>query len=203
MWECGTGELRVPVDGFNKRRVRTMASVRHLGPPLAAVYTCVLIALFLVAIGRQSRNAEVAIAPVTTSRPKLTAQDAKIALVEMFRRYAVRDPKRCRDVWGSPEPHRQLATLPIRTNSDGTSQIGIFTARLDDQNYFFWGGSNLYEGAFKWEQAGWRASDYQMTALGCIPGRGNRKWSIPACDSCSVSEKVPAVKSDACASPDS
>ena len=152
-----------------------MISVRRLGPPLAALYACMLLALFLVAISRRSRNAEVAIAPVTTSRPKLTAQDARIALVEMFRRYAVRDRKRCRDVWGSPEPDRQLASLPIRTNSDGTSQIGIFTARLNDENYFIWGGSNLYEGAFKWEQAGWRASDYRMTAEGCFPGRGGRK----------------------------
>ena len=81
-----------------------MVSVRRLAPPLAALYTCMLVALFLVAIGRRSRNAEVAIEPTGMGRPKLTAQDAKIALVEMFRRYAVRDPKRCRDVWGSPEP---------------------------------------------------------------------------------------------------
>ena len=152
-----------------------MVSMRRLVPRLAALFTCMLLPLVLMAVVSRSRNTEVAIEPTGMVCPKLTAQDAKIALVAMFRRYAVRDPKRCRDVWGSPEPDRQLATVPIRTNSDGTSQIGIFTARLNDQNYFFWGGSDLYEGSFKWEQAGWRASDYRMTAKGCFPGRSRRR----------------------------
>ena len=134
-----------------------------------------LFGLFVVAIGRRSRNAELAIEPTRMGRPELRAQDAKTALIEMFRRMAVRDPKRCREVWGSPEPDRQLATVPIRSNTDGTGQIGIFSVRLDKQNYFFWGGLDLYEGSFQWEQTGWRASDYRVTAHGCIPGRGSRR----------------------------
>jgi hypothetical protein len=152
-----------------------MVSMRRLIPRLAALFTSMLVALVLIAVVSRSRNTEVAIEPAAMVRPNVTAQDAKCALVEMFRRYAVRGPKRCRDVWGSPEPDRQLATVPIRTNSDGTSQIGIFTARLNDKNYFFWGGSDLYEGSFKWEQAGWRASNYRMTAKGCFPGGSRRK----------------------------
>ncbi len=77
-----------------------MVSVRRLVPPPATLRTCMLLALALVAIGCRSRNAAVAIEPTGMGRPELTAQDAKIALVEKFRRYAVRDPKRCREVWG-------------------------------------------------------------------------------------------------------
>jgi hypothetical protein len=152
-----------------------MVSIRRLLPALTALYACILFALFVVAIGRQSRIAEVAIEPTGTGRPKLTAQDAKTALVEMLRREAVRDPQRCREVWGSTQPHRQLAAVPILTNSDGTGQIGIFTVRLDKQNYYFWGGLDLFEGSFEWEQGGWRASDRRMTAHGCNVGRGGRK----------------------------
>jgi hypothetical protein len=151
-----------------------MVSMRRLIPRLAALFTCMLLSLVLTAVVSRPRNTEVAIEPTGMAFPKLTAQDAKIALVEMFRRYAIRDPQRCRDVWGSPEPDRQLAASPIRTNSDGTSQIGIFTARLDNQNYYFWGGLDLYEGSFQWEQAGWRASDYRMTATG-TPRRDRHK----------------------------
>jgi hypothetical protein len=175
MRECGTGVLRVPVDGLHMRRDRTMVSVRRLAGPLAALYTCMLLALFLVAIGRRSRNAEVAIEPTGMGRPELTAQDAKTALVEMLRRLAVRDPRRCREVWGSTAPDRQLASVPILTNLDGTGQIGIFTVRRDEQNYYFWGGLDRYEGSFEWEKGAWRASDYRMTAHGCIIGRGSRK----------------------------
>ena len=105
-----------------------MVSTRRLIPRLAALFTCMLLSLVLTAVVSRYRNTEVATELTGMVCPELTAQDAKIALVEMFRRYAIRDSKRCRNVWGSPEPDRQLATLPIRTNSDGTSQIGIFTA---------------------------------------------------------------------------
>jgi hypothetical protein len=63
----------------------------------------------------------------------------------------------------------------ILTNSDGTCQVGIFTVRLDKQNYFFWGGLDLYEGSFEWEKGAWRAMDRRMTAHGCLIGRGSRK----------------------------
>jgi len=106
-----------------------MASVGSLVSPLAALHTCILLASILAAIGCRARNAEVAIAPTAPDRPKLTAQDAKIALVEMLRREAGRDPERCRQVWGSIAPDRQLATVPIVTNSNGTRQVGIFTKR--------------------------------------------------------------------------
>jgi len=58
-----------------------MVSVRRLVPPLATFRTCILLALALVAIGCRSRNAEVAIEPTGIGRPKLTAEDAKIASV--------------------------------------------------------------------------------------------------------------------------
>ena|SRR5579864_7213286 len=116
------------------------------------------------------RDPDVVIDP-TTGRPKLTAQDAKIALVEMLRREAVRDPKRCLEVWGSTEPDQQLATVRIRTNCDG----GMFTVQLDEQNYSLWRGLSLFEGSFGWEQGGWRALDYQFIARGCIIGQDARK----------------------------
>jgi hypothetical protein len=105
----------------------------------------------------------------------LTAEDAKIALVDMLRREAVRDASLCRAVWGSTVPDQQLAAVTIGRNSDGTSQIGIFTVRLDEQNYFFWLGLGRFDGSFEWEHGGWRASDYGMTAQGCIIGQGSRK----------------------------
>jgi hypothetical protein len=93
----------------------------------------------------------------------------------MLRREAVRDPSRCREVWGSTEVNHQLATKPIEMNSSGTIQIWFFTVRLDKQNYFFWEGPNLLEGSFKWEQGGWRASECRLTAHGDNFGRGGRK----------------------------
>jgi hypothetical protein len=156
-----------------------MVSVRRLVRWLPALYTLMLVALFLIAVGPRSRHTEVAIEPPGMVRPKLTAQDAKNALVEMFKEFAARGPSRCREVWGSPEPDRQLAAVPIRSNSDGTTQIGIFTVRLGEQNYFFWGGPNLYEGSFRWEQTGWWASDYRVTAHGCLIGRVCRKGAMP------------------------
>jgi hypothetical protein len=166
---------RSKVDSLHLRGDRNVILIRSLAPSRAALRTRILLAPVLVAIACQARNVDVAIGPTATDRPELTAQDAKIALVEMFRRYAVRDPKRCRDVWGSPEPDRQLARVLIQTNSNRTSQIGIFSVRLDKQDYFFWGGSDLYEGSFRWEQAGWRASEYRMTGHGCLMGRESGK----------------------------
>ena len=151
-----------------------MIFIRSLAPSRATLRTRIRLALVLIAIGCQARNADVAIAPTTIDRLKLTAPDAKIALVEMLRREADCDPERCRQVWGSTEPDLQLATVSILTNSDGTRQVGIFTVRLDEQNYYFWGGLDRYEGSFKWEEGAWRASDRRVTAQGCIIGRGSR-----------------------------
>ncbi|MGO9917083.1 MAG: hypothetical protein ACLQIB_20590 [Isosphaeraceae bacterium] len=174
MMERGKGELEINAHGPHLRRGQTVVSFRRRFPRLATLRTCMLFALVLVAIGCRSRNAQVAVEPRGMGRRKLTDQDAKIALVEMLRREAVRDPKRCQEVWGSTEPNRQLATVTTSTNIDGTGQVGIFTVRLDKENYYFWGGLDRFEGSFEWEHGGWRASDRRMTAHGCIIGRGGR-----------------------------
>jgi len=80
-----------------------MVSIRRLTPLLATLRTCMLLPPVAVAIGWLYRNVEVVSEPAPIARPKLTAQDAKVALVEMLRREAVRDPERCREVWGSTE----------------------------------------------------------------------------------------------------
>jgi hypothetical protein len=65
------------------------------------------VVLLSVAVGCRSRNAAESTEPTTADRPELTPEEAKNALVDMLRRLAARDPKRCLEVWGSTEPDRR------------------------------------------------------------------------------------------------
>jgi hypothetical protein len=157
---------------------------RHLASSVTPD-TCVLVVLLSVATGCGFRDEPGSQSMTTghpqltpedtkTGRPQLTPEDAKIGLVEMLRREAARDPKRCREVWGSTEPDQQLAAVATRTDKDGTCQVGIFTVRLNKQNYFWWEGPNLLEGSFDWVRGQWRASDYRLTAHGTTNIGGRR-----------------------------
>jgi hypothetical protein len=152
-----------------------MVSIREMMPPFWAIRACLPLALTAAAIGWIYRHAEEVREPPEAVGPRLSGGKAKAALVEMLRRQAVRDPETCRMAWGSTEPDRELATATIRLNSNGTSQIGIFTARLGEEKYFFWAGPNQYGGTFEWDQGRWKASDYELWAHGCIIGAGKRQ----------------------------
>ncbi len=130
-----------------------------------------LIALVLIAIG-----CEVAIDPSGTSRPRLTAQDAKTALVGMLRREADRDPSRCREIWGSTEMDQQLAAKPIEMNCQlalsrsGSSPSGWMSRTISSGRV-----RTFSKVRSSWKQDRWRASDYRLTAHGDNFGRGGRK----------------------------
>ncbi len=109
--------------------------------------------------------------------PQLTEEDAKAALVGMLREEANRDVKRCREVWGSEEPDRLVAAVPIMKNSQGDPRIGAFDVNLGKSIYRFWagGGTLWYEGSFIWKDGLWQATEPRLIGKGCIIGQGRRR----------------------------